>query len=136
MNIQTSTLYRNYSYGNNTDSSSFGGGSYDYSQYEQTLLQYISQVKMQMQSLQQGSPAYQQAAAYLNTAMGYLHMVDPQMEMNPDLAGSGWDPLGTGSNPPANGMGVDSGSDQAPQFPIDYQDSTHIVTDDRFLSEG
>jgi hypothetical protein len=163
LNMSIDTLYRNYDSGSSDPWSNYGlpGGdpssgssnSY-YSNYEQQLLSYIQSLKTQLSTLQAGSPDYETAIQYLNTAMGYLQQVDPQMASDPSAMGGGaWDPMsggyGTGSSPYPSSNPLDpnststsstdpnavagvSGSTQTPtnSFPISYQDSSHIVTDE------
>jgi hypothetical protein len=109
-----------------------GGAGDAYSQYEyQQLLPYIQNVKMLLSQTQQGTKNYQILQQDLSTAMSYLQMVDPQMASDPTMGSGAWDPLGgvLGADSQGGGMGVDP-TGQGPAFPIDYQDSTHIVTSD------
>jgi len=115
-------------------SDSYGYGD-PYAAYEQQLLQYISQLRIQMQYLQEGTAAYAQAQQYYFTALQYLQMIDPQMAMDPTLGGTGWDPLmgnygNSDSTYGSDSYGPNASAPQGPSFPVSYQDQNHIVTED------
>jgi hypothetical protein len=108
--------------------SPYGSSSPTYQAYESNLLQYINQVKSALSNLQAGSALYNQYSQYLNTAYQYLQQVDPQMAYsNPGASGNSWDPL---SGAATNSMGVPQSSESQSQFPVSWQDQSHIVTDE------
>ena len=96
------------------------------------LYEYISQMQHLLAGTIDGTTRAQ-IQNNLNLAYQYLQ----QIGEDPRLGDSGWDPMegcdvfGPAYGAASYGMGVESSSEsQPPSFPVSYQDSAHVVSED------